>query len=85
MGPGNLDFFVPQMARAYRLDAMSQGPKIFDFHGTNPLPLGQVMDAAVQGRINHRCIYAPMIYRWMLIEPRTVATSALTARTFIRY
>jgi hypothetical protein len=27
MGPGNLEFFGPQMALAYRLDDNSQGPK----------------------------------------------------------
>ena len=27
LGPGNLEFFGPQMALAYRLDAISQGPK----------------------------------------------------------
>jgi hypothetical protein len=27
MGPGNLEFFGPQMALAYQLDAISQGPK----------------------------------------------------------
>ncbi len=27
LGPGNLDFFGPQIALAYRLDAISQGPK----------------------------------------------------------
>jgi hypothetical protein len=26
LGPGNLEFFGPQMALAYRLDAISQGP-----------------------------------------------------------
>ncbi len=55
LGPG-LDFFGPQVSHAYQLDAMSQGPKSLDFHGTIPLPLVLVMDAAVQGHINHRCI-----------------------------
>jgi hypothetical protein len=27
LGHGNLEFFGPQMALAYRLDAISQGPK----------------------------------------------------------
>ncbi len=27
LGPGILDYFGPQMALAYRLDAISQGPK----------------------------------------------------------
>ncbi len=48
------------MALAYRLDAISQGPKKSRFPGPNPLPLALVMDAALikkhyaRGRINHR-------------------------------
>jgi hypothetical protein len=38
--------FGPQMALAYRLDAISKGPKKFRFPGPNPLPLALVMDAA---------------------------------------
>ncbi len=58
---GNLEFFEPQMALAYRLDTISQGPKNSRFPGPNPLPLALVMDAArikalCTGRINHRCI-----------------------------
>jgi hypothetical protein len=55
-------FFVPQMALAYRLDAISQGPKIFRIPGPNPLPLALVMDAHIQNImhgavcIDHRCI-----------------------------
>jgi hypothetical protein len=33
----------PQMALAYRLDAILQGPKNSPFPGRNPLPLAQVM------------------------------------------
>ncbi len=40
------EFLGPQMALAYRLDAISQGPKIPRFPGPNPLPLALVMDAA---------------------------------------
>jgi hypothetical protein len=51
------------MALAYRLDAISQGPKKYRFPGPKPLPLALVMDAArIQSithgpvtRINHRC------------------------------
>jgi hypothetical protein len=32
------------MALAYRLDAISQGPKNSRIPGSNPLPLAQVMD-----------------------------------------
>jgi hypothetical protein len=39
-----LEFFGPQMALAYRLDAISQGPKNSQFPGPNPLPLALVMD-----------------------------------------
>ncbi len=35
-GPGILEFFGPQMALAYWLDAISQGPKTFEFQG--PIP-----------------------------------------------
>ncbi len=47
LGPGNLEFFGPQIALAYRLDAISQGLKNSQFPGPNPLPLAQVMDAAL--------------------------------------
>jgi hypothetical protein len=40
----NLEFFGPQMALAYRLDAISHGPKNSQFPGPNPLPLALVMD-----------------------------------------
>jgi hypothetical protein len=39
LGPGNLEFFRPQMALAYRLNAISQGPKNSRYPGPNPLPL----------------------------------------------
>jgi len=39
-----LEFFGPQMALAYRLDAISQGPKNSRFPGPNPLPLALLMD-----------------------------------------
>jgi hypothetical protein len=48
LGPGN-----PQMAFAYRLDAISQGPKNSRFPGPNPIPLAQVMDAARIKSITH--------------------------------
>ncbi len=37
-------FFGPQMSLAYRLDAISQGPKNSRIPGSNPLPLALVMD-----------------------------------------
>jgi hypothetical protein len=46
LGPGNLNFFGPHMALAYRLNAISQGPKESQFPGPDPLPLALVMDAA---------------------------------------
>ncbi len=63
LGPGNLDLFGPQMALAYRLYAISQGPNKSRFPGPT-LPLALVMDAVriktqkhyARGRINHRCI-----------------------------
>ncbi len=36
LGPGNLEFFGPQMALAYRLNAISQRPKNSRFPGPNP-------------------------------------------------
>ncbi len=42
--PGKLEFFGPQMALAYRLDAISQGPKNSRIPGPNPLPLPLIMD-----------------------------------------
>jgi hypothetical protein len=44
MGPGNLKFFGPQMALAYGLNAISQGPKNSRIPGPNPLPLALEMD-----------------------------------------
>ncbi len=38
LGPGILEFFGPQMALSYRLDAISQGPKNSRIPGPNPLP-----------------------------------------------
>jgi hypothetical protein len=35
-GPGNLQFFGPQMALAYRLDAISQAQKTLNFQGPTP-------------------------------------------------
>jgi hypothetical protein len=51
LGPGNLDFLLPQMALAYRLDAISQGPKKSRFPGPNPIPL-----ALITKNITHRAI-----------------------------
>jgi hypothetical protein len=44
LGPGILEFFGPQMALAYRLDAISQGPKNSRIPGPNLLPLPLIMD-----------------------------------------
>ena len=40
------EFFGPQMALAYRIDAISQGQKNSQFQGPNPLPLALVMNGA---------------------------------------
>jgi hypothetical protein len=53
LGPGNPEFFGPQMAFPHRLDAISQGPKNSQFPGSNPLPLALVMDAALIKSITH--------------------------------
>jgi hypothetical protein len=39
-------FLGPKMALAYRLDAISQGPKSVDFQGPTPPLLVLIMDAA---------------------------------------
>jgi hypothetical protein len=49
-------FFVPQMALAYRLDAISKGQKNSRIPGPNPLPLALVMDAHIQN-IMHGALY----------------------------
>jgi hypothetical protein len=56
LGPGNLEFFGPQMALAYWLDAISQDPKNSRFPGPNPLPLALVMDAARIKSIMHGAV-----------------------------
>jgi hypothetical protein len=53
MGSGNLDFFGSQMAFAYRLDAISQGPKK---SRAQPLPLALIMDAARIKSITHGAV-----------------------------
>jgi hypothetical protein len=44
LGPGNLEFLGPQMALAYRLNVILQGPKNYRYPGPNPGPLALVMD-----------------------------------------
>jgi hypothetical protein len=61
LGPGNIDFFGPQMALAYRLDAISQGPNKSRFPGPNPPTCPRngccpYQKHYARGRINHRCI-----------------------------
>ncbi len=53
LGPGNLQFFGPQIELTYLLDAFSQDPKNSRFPGPNPLPLALVMDAARIKSITH--------------------------------
>jgi hypothetical protein len=55
--------FGPQMALAYRLNAISQGRKNSQFSGPNPnpFPLAHVMDmhaskTHARGCINHKCV-----------------------------
>jgi hypothetical protein len=43
LGPGNGDFFGPQMALAQRLDSVSQGPKKSRFPGPSPLRLALLL------------------------------------------
>ncbi len=44
LGLGILEFSGPQMALAYRLDAISQAPKNSRIPGPNPLTLPLIMD-----------------------------------------
>jgi hypothetical protein len=44
LGPGILEFFGPQMALAFQLDAISQGPENSRIPGPNPLPLALIID-----------------------------------------
>jgi hypothetical protein len=53
--PKGADFFGPQMAFAYPLDAISRGPKKYRYPGPNPLPLALVMDAS-HGSANTKSI-----------------------------
>ena len=46
VGPWKSRLFWPQIALAFRLDGISQGPKKSQFPGTIPLSLAFVMDAA---------------------------------------
>ncbi len=55
--PKFADIFGPNMALAYRLDAISQGSKKSRFPGLNPLPLGLVMDAAHIEIIMHGAVW----------------------------
>jgi hypothetical protein len=55
LGPGNLEFFGPQMALAYRLDAISQGLNLSIFRA-QPLPLALLMDAARIKSITHGAV-----------------------------
>ncbi len=44
VGPWKSRVFGPQMAFAYQLDAISQGPKNSRFPGPNPLPIALIMN-----------------------------------------
>ncbi len=58
----NLEFFGPQRALAYRLDAISKDPKNSRFPGTNPIPLALVMDAARIKSIMHGAVQIIVAY-----------------------
>ncbi len=62
------------MALAYRLDAISQGPKMSRFPGPNPLSLALVMETA---RINLKSIMhggAVLIIGAYIVIPRSLIT-----------
>jgi hypothetical protein len=56
--PGILEFFGPQMALAYRVDAISQGPKNSRIPRPNPLPpFALIMDMHTHPKsIMHRAV-----------------------------
>jgi hypothetical protein len=54
--PGNLEIFGPQMALAYRLDVISQGPKNSQLPGPNPLPLALMNGYASFQNIMHGAV-----------------------------
>jgi hypothetical protein len=57
LSPGNLEqLFGPQMALAYQLDAISQGPKNSRFPGPNLLQLALVMDLHASKNIKHGAV-----------------------------
>jgi hypothetical protein len=69
LGPGNLEFFGSQMALAYRLDVISQGPKNSQFPGPKKLLISRANPPPSCPRygccphqkhyawgLNHRCI-----------------------------
>ncbi len=56
LDPENLEFFGPQMALAYRFDAISQDPKYSRFPGPNTLPLALITDAARNKIITHEAV-----------------------------
>jgi hypothetical protein len=53
LGPGNLEFFGPQMAVAYRLDAISkaQPPPTCPSNGS-----ARIKNHYAKGRVNHRFV-----------------------------
>ena len=56
VGAGYLEFFGPQIALAYRLDAISQGPKNSWIPGPNPLPLALINGYARIQNIMHGAV-----------------------------
>jgi hypothetical protein len=55
LGPANFEFFGSKMTLAYRLNAISQGPKNSRFPGPNPVPLALIMDLH-EKNITHRAV-----------------------------
>jgi hypothetical protein len=68
LGPGILELFGPQMALAYRLDAIAQGPKTLEFQGCknhrsiNSYTIECVFDILGTGRVRSICSYSIEIY-----------------------
>jgi hypothetical protein len=59
------EFFGPQMALAYQLDAISQGPKNSQFPGPNPLPFALIMDM----HACYGCVHVGYLGKWEGVGP----------------
>jgi|688.fasta_scaffold290072_1 hypothetical protein len=66
LGPRNLEFFWPQLALAYRGDAISKGPKNSRFPGPNPRPLALLMDMCINSYNSQIHFVVPLMEKCQL-------------------